>query len=60
MSEWWAGVVDTFERCFVNEGRYMLLVNGIGVTIKVSLLAMVIGVIIGFLIADENIIWLFF
>ena len=54
MSEWWAGVVDTFERCFVNEGRYMLLVNGIGVTIKVSLLAMVIGVIIGFLIALCN------
>ena len=54
MSEWWAGVVDTFERCFVNEARYMLLVNGIGVTIKVSLLAMVIGVIIGFLIALCN------
>ena len=54
MSEWWAGVVDTFERCFVNEGRYMLLVNGIGVTIKVSLLAMAIGVIIGFLIALCN------
>ncbi|MBQ7481877.1 MAG: amino acid ABC transporter permease [Lachnospiraceae bacterium] len=54
MSEWWADVVDTFVRCFVNEGRYMLLVNGIGVTIKVSLLAMVIGVIIGFLIALCN------
>ena len=54
MSEWWTGVVDTFERCFVNEDRYMLLVNGIGVTIKVSLLAMVIGVIIGFLIALCN------
>ncbi len=54
MSEWWAGVVDTFERCFVNEGRYMLLVNGIGVTIKVSLLAITIGIIIGFLIALCN------
>ena len=54
MSEWWADVVDTFGRCFVNEGRYMLLVSGIGVTIKVSLLAMVIGIIIGFLIALCN------
>ncbi len=54
MSEWWADVVDTFVRCFVNEGRYMLLVSGIGVTIKVSLLAMVIGIIIGFLIALCN------
>ena len=43
-----------FVRCFVNEGRYMLLVSGIGVTIKVSLLAMVIGIIIGFLIALCN------
>lgn len=54
MSEWWADVVDTFVRCFVNEGRYMLLVSGIGVTIKVSLLAVVIGIIIGFLIALCN------
>ena len=54
MSEWWAGVVDTFERCFINENRYMLLVNGIGVTIKVSLLAITIGIIIGFLIALCN------
>lgn len=54
MSLWWAGVADTFERCFVNEDRYMLLISGIGVTIKVSLLAVVLGIIIGFLIALCN------
>lgn len=54
MSDWWAGVVSTFVRCFIKDDRYLLLVNGIGVTIKVSLLAALLGVIIGFLIAICN------
>lgn len=54
MSLWWADVVDTFRRCFINENRYQLLISGIGVTIKVSLLAVVLGIIIGFLIALCN------
>lgn len=47
-------MVETFTRCFINEERYKLLLSGIGVTIKVSLLAVVIGIIIGFLIALCN------
>ena len=54
MSLWWEGVADTFERCFINEDRYMLLISGIGVTIKVSMLAVVLGIIIGFFIALCN------
>ena len=54
MSLWWADVVDTFQRCFINEDRYKLLIIGIGVTIKVSLLAVFLGIIIGFLIALCN------
>lgn len=54
MGLWWADVVDTFQRCFVSEDRYKLLISGIGVTIKVSLLAVVLGIIIGFLIALCN------
>ena len=54
MSLWWADVVDTFQRCFISEERYKLLISGIGVTIKVSLLAVVLGIIIGFLIALCN------
>ncbi|MBQ7582304.1 MAG: amino acid ABC transporter permease [Lachnospiraceae bacterium] len=50
----WSGVSETFYRCFVNEDRYMLLLSGIGVTIKVSILAIVIGIFIGFLIALCN------
>ena len=47
-------MIETFTRCFIVEDRYKLLLSGIGVTIKVSLLAIVIGILIGFLIALCN------
>ena len=54
MNAWWSSVAEDFTRCFIEEERYKLLLSGIGVTIKVSLLAVVLGVIIGFLIAMCN------
>ncbi|MCR5227621.1 MAG: amino acid ABC transporter permease [Eubacterium sp.] len=48
--EQWA----TFEKCFLTEDRWKLLLSGIGVTIKVALLAAAMGLIIGFLIALCN------
>ncbi|MCR4807616.1 MAG: amino acid ABC transporter permease [Lachnospiraceae bacterium] len=47
-------MAEVFTRCFINEDRYKLLLSGIGVTVKVSLLAVVIGILIGFLIALCN------
>lgn len=49
--DWFTKLQDQFINCFIADNRYQLLIKGIGVTIKVSLLALVIGVIIGFLIA---------
>ena len=43
-----------FYKCFIKEDRYKLLVSGIGVTVKVSLLAVFIGILIGLLIAMCN------
>ena len=54
MNALFSSVRDQFIQCFITENRYMLLVKGIGVTIQVSLLAVVIGIIIGFLIALCN------
>lgn len=54
MNEWFASLTDTFTRCFINENRYELLISGVGVTIKVSLLAVILGIFIGFLIALCN------
>ena len=54
MAEWWQGGCDQFVKCFIREDRYMLLLDGIGVTIKVTILALIIGLILGFLIALCN------
>lgn len=51
---WFADVCDVFYKCFIKEDRYKLLLSGIGVTIKVSLLAVIIGIMIGILIALCN------
>lgn len=52
----WKGLMAMadFYKCFIKEDRYKLLLSGIGVTIKVSLLAIVIGILIGMLIAMCN------
>lgn len=51
---WWDDFVATFVKCFIKDDRYKLLLDGIGVTIKVSLLAVAIGIVIGLIIALCN------
>lgn len=51
---WLSDLEATFYKCFIKEDRYQLLLGGIGVTVKVSLLAAVLGIVIGFLIAVCN------
>ncbi len=48
------GFSETFEKCFIRDDRYKLLISGIGVTVKVALLAAAMGLVIGFLIALCN------
>ena len=52
--EWFSGLADQFYKCFVYDNRYMLLIKGIGVTVEVSILAVLIGVCIGYVIAMCN------
>ena len=54
MNSWMVDMADTFTRCFIREDRYKLLISGIGVTIKVSIVAVILGILIGFLIALCN------
>lgn len=49
-----ADFADKFEKCFIRDDRYMLLLSGILVTIQVALLAAILGLLIGFLIALCN------
>lgn len=51
---WFADFQADFYKCFIKDDRYKLLLDGIGVTIKVALLAAILGIIIGFLIALCN------
>lgn len=53
-ADWFAEVQDQFTRCFIEQDRYKWLIEGIGVTIKVSLVALALGVVIGFLISICN------
>ncbi|MBQ3933391.1 MAG: amino acid ABC transporter permease [Lachnospiraceae bacterium] len=48
---WFEDFKLSFIKCFIREDRYKLLLEGLGVTIKISLLAVVIGMAIGLLIA---------
>lgn len=52
--DWLNDFIEKFYRCFIEDDRYMLLVDGIGVTIKVAVLAAVLGLLIGFVIAVCN------
>lgn len=52
---WWADFCADFYSSFIREDRYKLLIDGVGVTIKVSLLAIAIGILIGVLIALCNV-----
>lgn len=52
--EWFSDFSNEFYMCFIKEDRYKLLVSGVGVTVKVSLLAVFIGILIGMLIALCN------
>ena len=51
MQQWWANVVSDFVKCFITDQRYKLLISGTGVTLKISLLSVILGILIGLLIA---------
>jgi len=48
---WYSGMVSDFIDCFIKKARYELILEGIGVTVKVSLLAVLLGLLIGLVIA---------
>lgn len=43
--------IDDFQLCFVKNGRWHYLWNGLGVTLEVALTAIALGLLIGFLVA---------
>ena len=47
----WQSLLDDFQLCFVKNGRYDYLLQGLGVTLEVALSAIVLGLALGFLVA---------
>ena len=48
---WWQKLVDDFMSNFVVDNRWKFLVDGLAVTLKVTALAVVVGLLLGFLVA---------
>ncbi len=47
----WQNVLDDLHLCFVKNGRWEYLWNGLGVTLEVALSAIVVGILLGFVVA---------
>ena len=51
MQEWFAKVAADFSQTFIEKDRWLQLLKGLGVTLEIALLALVIGIAIGIVIA---------
>lgn len=51
IANFFSSVQDQFYRCFIEEDRYMYLVEGLGNTVLITLVAVIIGVALGSLTA---------
>lgn len=51
IQQWFADFGDSFYQNFIEEDRWLFLLQGLGNTVIIALLAVVIGIVLGFLIA---------
>lgn len=51
MNEFFQGLADSFTRTFITEDRWLQMLNGLLVTIEITVFAAAIGILLGFLIA---------
>ncbi|MED9969971.1 MAG: amino acid ABC transporter permease [Ruminococcus sp.] len=51
MEEFFSGIAQSFENTFITDDRWLQLLNGLWVTIQITLVAALIGLVLGFLIA---------
>lgn len=48
---WMISIKDQFYLNFIDDDRYMYLVKGLGITLEVTFFAVILGIVIGFLVA---------
>ena len=51
MSEWWQGFLDDFTLNFIDGNRWKFLVSGLGVTLEVTFLSLLVGIFMGTIVA---------
>ena len=51
MSEWWADIVKKFTNNFITDDRWRYLWDGLGITLIVTLFAVLLGITLGFIVA---------
>ncbi len=51
MTEWFSEFADRFYRNFIKEDRWQYITDGLLVTIQITVFAVILGVVIGFLVA---------
>lgn len=51
MQDFFSGISSSFEKTFITDDRWLQLLNGLGVTVQITIFAALIGLVLGFLIA---------
>lgn len=51
MNEFFQGIVDSFTKTFITDDRWLQLLKGLGVTLEITFFALLIGIVIGVLVA---------
>lgn len=57
MAEWFADLKSNFIICFVEKNRWKFIVDGLGNTLKITLFALMMGIIIGVVVAVVRSTW---
>lgn len=51
MSEWFTGLSEDFQQTFVDANRWRALLSSLGVTLKITALALLVGICLGIIVA---------
>lgn len=51
LRDWWLDFQDTFYRCFIEDNRWQYLTRGLGNTLKITFFALIIGIVLGVVVA---------
>lgn len=51
IASWWASFSNDFYRNFILKDRWKYLANGLGKTLEITLFAVIIGIVLGFIVA---------